>query len=413
MPTPILNLLMLPLGPMLVLSVLMLFMSLRNRLPRTSTTRSTTPVTDHASRPRVAGASPTVTGAREQHLRWLSELNGKRATPVMFLLNDVAPAGYNGDVVTGNVATALTAELSQRLPLGGVLTTFSHRVDGKGGSMRFGIAMIAYLDCGAKDALRIVTEIGPTIRTTSGSAQHARTLPVTALLVTEPLAESRAVGAHGGSWTTVPQRDRMVPYIAHIMAHARNIADLGGGEPATATPTNDPFPRLSTWEDARDALNTVTSAFAAVEFSPVDLAVDKRMLADVTVPATARFYDAYATATGLSTQDRPADENTIAAFIAAVDSARRAWAAAHRYACDNPAGAALDEQAKEAVSTARKLLVKAVDESTPAPEAALSWQTSMRLLDKAGVPVADTSLRRLRDGNAAVSKLLLSIESGT
>jgi len=108
-------------------------------------------------------------------------------------------------------------------------------------------------------------------------------------------------------------------------------------------------------------------------------------LADVTVPSTARFVDAFAEAQALDTDTFPGPEHG-AGFVSAVDRAERAWRAA-REAAERIRLSGLDPAERATVERIIKLLTTARDsDSEPERLAAYSRaRTELAKLDRAGV----------------------------
>ena len=87
-----------------------------------------------------------------------------------------------------------------------------------------------------------------------------------------------------------------------------------------------PDPWRARWDDAVARHRATTQAFADVECD-VGAALRLPALADVTQPATARFVDAFAEANALRTDEFPGAGHA-EGFVAAVERAEQAWAAA-------------------------------------------------------------------------------------
>ena len=87
-----------------------------------------------------------------------------------------------------------------------------------------------------------------------------------------------------------------------------------------------PDPLIARWDDAVDRHGATALAFGEFE---CDLQALLRLpaLADVAQPATARFIDAFAEANALRTEQFPGSEYA-GRFVAAVERAEQAWAAA-------------------------------------------------------------------------------------
>jgi hypothetical protein len=123
--------------------------------------------------------------------------------------------------------------------------------------------------------------------------------------------------------TELPLPVLVIPVVLLAMIVFRN---RGGAPPAAvaAVPGDDG------WTAARDRMRVLRSEFGAFECDPL-MVLRLPALADVTVPSTARFVDAFAEAQALATDTAPPGPHA-AGFVAAVDRAERAWVAAREAA---------------------------------------------------------------------------------
>jgi hypothetical protein len=136
----------------------------------------------------------------------------------------------------------------------------------------------------------------------------------------------------------------------------RRAADARAGVGATIPaprPAGDPTAR---WRRARERFDTLRGEYGAYECDPLAV-LRLPALADVTVPATARFVDAFAEAQALDSEAQPPAEH-LAAFERAVDRACRAWRAA-RDAADRIRLAGLSPEERATVARVTKLLAVA------------------------------------------------------
>jgi hypothetical protein len=138
------------------------------------------------------------------------------------------------------------------------------------------------------------------------------------------------------------------------------------------------------WGKVRNRFHALRSAYAAFECDPMEV-LRLPALADVSVPSTARFVDAFAEAQALDTDRFPPTAHA-AAFEAAVDRAERAWQAA-REAAQRIRLSGLSPAERTTVERVIKLLTTARDsDSDPERLAAYSRARSeLAKLDRAGV----------------------------
>lgn len=170
----------------------------------------------------------------------------------------------------------------------------------------------------------------------------------------------------------------------------------------------------SEWEIACETLDRVTREFAEFEFSPMDVALTRRLLWDLTEPATVRFYDAFDAANALRTNTAPDDPSE---FIDAVGKAAAAWEAADRNARNKAeqnivaGGAVLSSSAVKHRDTAASAMRLALDEGTPAPEAGLAWRKATEALTRAGMEVP-SSWHKKMESTEVVSRALKALPAG-
>jgi hypothetical protein len=110
------------------------------------------------------------------------------------------------------------------------------------------------------------------------------------------------------------------------------------------------------WRAARERFDSLRGEYAAYECDPLAV-LRLPALADVTVPATARFVDAFAEAQALDSEKPPPAEH-LASFERAVDRAWRAWRAA-RDAAERIRLAGLSPEERSMVARVVKLLTMA------------------------------------------------------
>lgn len=137
------------------------------------------------------------------------------------------------------------------------------------------------------------------------------------------------------------------------------------------------------WHTARQRFAVVRAAYASYECDPMNV-LRLPALADVTVPSTGRFVDAFAQAQALETDALPPPAHA-AEFAAAVDRAARAWQAAHD-AAERIRLSGLSPTERGTVERAIKLLTTARDsDSEPERLAAYSLaRTELTKLARSG-----------------------------
>lgn len=223
------------------------------------------------------------------------------------------------------------------------------------------------------------------------------------VLQSEPLR----AGSKPGLWSVRNVKDpaqRKYTDVALRSAHE----GLSRAEPGSA---------LNEWQIARDKLEQVTSEFAKFEFSPMDVALTRRLLWDLSEPATMRFYEAFDAANALLTNTAPSDSGTSTAFVEASRIAVATWEAADRNARNKAeqnigaGGAVLSETATKHRNTAASALRLALDENTPAPEAGVAWKRSMEALSRAGMSVPPSWQEKM-ESTELVSRVLKALPAG-
>jgi len=137
------------------------------------------------------------------------------------------------------------------------------------------------------------------------------------------------------------------------------------------------------WRAARRRFDTLRGEYAAYECDPLAV-LQLPALADVTVPATERFVDAFAEAQALDTDQLPPAEHA-ASFRRAVDRACRAWQAA-RDAAERIRLAGLSTEERASVRRVIKLLTVAKDSGNDAERLAAYAKARAELakLERAG-----------------------------
>lgn len=140
----------------------------------------------------------------------------------------------------------------------------------------------------------------------------------------------------------------------------------------------------TTWSQARDRFAALQAEYAGYECDPMAV-LRLPALADVRVPSTARFVEAFAEAQALATDTPPPAEHA-AAFAAAVDRAERAWEAA-RDAAERIRLSRLSPEERATVDRVVKLLTTARETDNEAERHAAYARARSELakLDRSGV----------------------------
>jgi hypothetical protein len=175
--------------------------------------------------------------------------------------------------------------------------------------------------------------------------------------------------------------------VAMAVRRRRRARLRRGGAPGTAPlPARPPVrPRPdAVWAHARQRFHSLRMAYAAYECDAMEV-LRLPALADVSVPSTARFVDAFAEAQALETDAFPPGSHA-ASFIAAVEKAERAWRAA-RDAAERIRLSNLSPAERSTVERVIKLLTTARDsDSDPERLAAYARARSeLARLERAGV----------------------------
>jgi len=124
-----------------------------------------------------------------------------------------------------------------------------------------------------------------------------------------------------------------------------------------------PPPVVDPWPAARSGFAELCQTYAAYECDPLAV-LRLPALADVSVPSTARFVEAFAEAQALDT-DAPPPPRHRDQYVAAVDRARRAWTAA-REAAERIQASHLPEKERATIERVVRLLTTARDSDNDA-----------------------------------------------
>lgn len=192
------------------------------------------------------------------------------------------------------------------------------------------------------------------------------------------------------SWVAVPFLPLLVvggvSFATARRARRRATLRRGGSAgtaPLPARPAAPPRPDV-VWGRSRQRFDALRTAYAAYECDPMAV-LRLPALADVTVPSTGRFVDAFAEAQALDTDACPGGTHG-PLFVAAVDRAERAWQAA-REAAERIRLSNLTPAERSTVERVIKLLTTARDSDSDAERVAAyaRARTELAKLDRAGV----------------------------
>lgn len=196
--------------------------------------------------------------------------------------------------------------------------------------------------------------------------------------------------------------------VLRIKSDVRSLAeywrrDWNGPPPTMPVPTArsaiPAAPPVPDWDTAHRRFTALAVEYAGYECDPLAV-LRLPAMSDVTVPATARFVDAFAEAQALDTDQRPAPEFA-ALYVAAVDRACRSWQAA-RGAAERIRLSGFSPQERARVERVIKLLTTAADTSHEAERLAAYALARRELvqLDLAGKITLPRAARAALDVNA-------------
>lgn len=152
----------------------------------------------------------------------------------------------------------------------------------------------------------------------------------------------------GAAFITVHVGRRIVHRLGAATRPIGSVPQQRSGPPVVDTATE--------WTQSRRRFDGLREEYAAYECDALAV-LRLPALADVTVPATARFVHAFAEAQALDTEQLPPPEH-LRSYLRAVDSACRAWQAA-RDAAERIRLAGLSPTERSAVQRVVKLLTMA------------------------------------------------------
>ncbi|WP_131806733.1 hypothetical protein [Mycobacteroides abscessus] len=172
--------------------------------------------------------------------------------------------------------------------------------------------------------------------------------------------------------------------------------------------------QIALWERGIKALAETSEKLMAFETDPDAVYFTRRLLADVTEPATAAFYTAYGTAQNLCTATIPADTDMITAFVDAAGSAQRAFGIADENARRKARlgisheGHKLTTDERRKIDQAQKLMRQAHDPAVGEENAHNALTKALSLLDGAGVIVPERLASNVTKSIASIHRRALT-----
>lgn len=364
-----------------------------------------THVNGAGSRPRVPSARRLVDMSAEELLDEQRKLVADRAETfaVEFVARMTSVAGNRTSMVSarGWFVNCVENGLSTWLPLGGRINNLPAATI-SGGSSRTTLHCVAYLEVRNEvDAHEVAAAVCRKVAASERDYDCVLFIPVV------QSARLRG-GSKPGLWTVTDVKDSTPRKYSHVVTRQQNSDAACGATESSAS---------TAWKRANDELLRVTNAFADFEFSPIDVAFTRRLLWDLTEPATARFYEAFGEANALRTHEEPRSAESSAAFVAAVERAVAAWEVADRNARDKAeqnvvsGGEVLSPERAKHRDTALAAMTLALNPSSTDAEAGTAWGKTVEALDRAGLTVPASKFEKL-ERVEAVSRAMRALTSG-
>ncbi|OCB26052.1 MULTISPECIES: hypothetical protein [Mycobacterium] len=153
--------------------------------------------------------------------------------------------------------------------------------------------------------------------------------------------------------------------------------------------------QIQLWQQGVTTLADTSEALMAFENDPESVYFTRRLLGDITEPATAAFYTAFGTAQALCTETVPADTDMVIAFVDAAAAARRAFGAADENARRKArlgishGGRRLTPDERHKIDQAQKLMRQARDPAVTEENAHNALTKALNLLDDAGAIIPE------------------------
>ena len=339
---------------------------------------------------------------------YIIDASADHRTPyVIEFIANVTPYGigtYKDTDIMRKFSVDLKNVLTEYLPLGGKIFSLPYRRTGEVVPHSI-VSIQTYSEIDAHElAEKVCSEVNG-CRDVRGNPVYSRVtfLPVNYEARKRHYYDLFQAGANTGTWRIASTEDIPMTY-----THVRHRTD----QPSLTEHVEDTAKTVS-WAAARANLTTITDEFAAFEFSPMDVAFNRRLLWDLTEPATARFYEAFDAANMLLTDTEPVDPT---AFIDAVRTASAAWKAADRNARDKAeqgiaaGNSIMDADCIKHRDTAKAAMTLALDPATTDSEAGVAWSRAINALGKAGLTVPPSKIRKL-EGNALVQRATRALTS--
>ena len=362
------------------------------------------------------GKSSLMDMSAEQRLDIQRELITNRADthPVEFIATLMPERAGKGSAYTHRMNTdshrmsfvrSLEFWLKSFFPLGGHFEILPYRRSDATGVCT--LHVIVYMETAtAVDAHEVAQHVCGSIMGDDKFrvTEHRTYQQVTFFPVKRPHKTGNAPGLWSREYTST---DDTRKYLV-VERRTAAIKDLTGSEHVSAQ---------GDWVYSRDELIRVTDEFAEFEFSPLDVTVSRRLLWDLTEPATARFYEAFNAANVLLTDSEPTDIVKRQEFIDAVQETVQAWTVADRNARDKAeqnivsGNKVLDTDQIRHKDTAQAALALAIDPSSTESEAGIAWMRSMESLSRAGLTVPPSKVKKL-ESNKMVARAMKALPAG-
>ena len=151
--------------------------------------------------------------------------------------------------------------------------------------------------------------------------------------------------------------------------------------------------QIDRWNRGVTILNATSDALAEFEFDKAEVYFNRPLLGVLTEPASAEFYEAYAAAVNLKTDDIPIDDGTITTFVDTATKAHTAFTRADENARNKASrgiihsNQRLNHTQRRKVEQARKFMAQAADASATPEFAHNVHAKALELLDDVGLHI--------------------------